>query len=89
MHGSLAEERPDLARQWVSKSNGTVIPESVLAGSNFKAAWRCGEGCEYCGKPHEWTARVKNRNLLDTGCPLCCGQKPADAAQWQPCILSS
>lgn len=31
--GSLAEDRPDLALQWVPEGNGDVTPESVPAGS--------------------------------------------------------
>ena len=51
-----------------------MTPESVAAGSNFKAAWRCGEGCEHCGTPHEWTAAVSARTR-GSGCPLCSGRK--------------
>lgn len=45
-HRSLAEERPDLAKQWVKDPNGDVTPESVSAGSAFLAAWQCGNSCE-------------------------------------------
>ena len=60
---------------WVPESNGSQTPQSVSAASDFKAAWRCGEGCEHCGTPHEWTARVAHRTLNGTGCPLCSGHK--------------
>lgn len=52
-----------------------MTPDAVTAGSDFRAAWRCGEGCEHCGTPHEWTARVAHRALNGTGCPLCSGHK--------------
>ncbi len=65
-----------MAGQWVPESNGSVTPEPVTAGSRFRAAWRCGEGCEHCGTPHEWSARVKDRTHLGTSCPLCSGLKP-------------
>ena len=42
-HVSLAEERPDLAQQWIQERNGDLTPESVPAGSKFRAAWRCGK----------------------------------------------
>ncbi len=74
-HGSLADEHPGLASQWVPESNGSQTPQSVSAASDFKVAWRCGEGCEHCGTPHEWTARVAHRALNGTGCPLCSGFK--------------
>ena len=73
LHGSLAEERPDLALQWVPESNGSQTPHSVSVASDFKAAWRCGRGCEHCGTPHEWTAKVAQRTLHGRGCPLCSG----------------
>ena len=74
-HGSLAEDCPDLALQWVQEGNGDVTPESVPAGSSFRAAWRCGKRCEHCSKPHEWHATVGDRCLGDTGCPMCSGLK--------------
>ena len=72
---SLAEERHDLAKQWVRELNGDVTPESVSAGSQFQAAWRCERGCEVCGKPHVWYARVGERCLAGSGCPVCSGNK--------------
>ena len=73
--GSLADKHPDLALQWVSESNGSHTPQSVSAASNFKAAWRCGGGCDHCGTPHEWSARVSQRSQGGHGCPLCSGHK--------------
>ena len=74
-HVSLAEARPDLVQQWTQERNGDVTPESVPAGSSFRAAWRCGRSCEHCRNPHEWHARVRNRCLGDIGCPMCSGHK--------------
>ena len=74
-HGSLADEYPDLASQWVSESNGSQTPESVPAASQFKATWRCGRGCEHCGEPHEWSASVFGRSQYGHGCPMCSGHK--------------
>ena len=72
-HGSLAEERPDLVQQWIQERNGAVTPESVPAGSTFRAAWQCGKRCEHCRKPHEWHATVSNRCVRGSGCPMCSG----------------
>jgi hypothetical protein len=73
--GSLAEVRPDLVQQWIQEHNGAVTPESVPAGSRFRAAWRCGKRCEHCRKPHDWHATVGDRCLRGTGCPMCSGRK--------------
>ncbi len=72
--GSLAEERPDLVQQWIQESNVDVTPNSVPAGSRFMAAWRCETRCEHCGRPHEWCARVRNRCVSNSGCPVCTGR---------------
>ena len=74
-HESLAEEHPNLVLQWAPESNGSKTPWSVPAASPFKAAWRCGTGCEHCGTAHEWTASVRSRAQLGRGCPLCSGRK--------------
>ena len=75
LHGSLAEECPDLARQWIHESTGSHTPSCVSAGSGFTASWRCDRGCEHCGLPHEWVATVAARSQLGNGCPFCSGHK--------------
>ena len=90
-HGSLAEERPDLVQQWIQERNGAVTPESVPAGSNFRAAWRCGKRCEHCRKPHEWHARVNDRCGAGTGCPVCSGLRVChcqSVAELRPDLLN-
>ena len=74
-HGSMAKERPDLAKQWVQELNGDVTPEAVSAGSHFRAAWQCESGCGVCGNPHVWYCRVKERCIIGSGCPSCSGRK--------------
>ena len=73
--GSLAEERPELVKEWAHDLNGDVTPESTPAGSSFIAAWRCERGCKDCGRAHEWHTGVKNRCLDGTGCPICAGNR--------------
>ena len=73
--GSLAEERPELVKEWAQDLNGEVTPESVSAGSSFIAAWRCERGCKECGRPHEWHTAVSNRCALNHGCPICVGNR--------------
>ena len=74
LHGSLAEERPDLARQWDLESNGSHTPSTVPAGSTYRASWRCERGCVHCGLPHEWVAAVAQRSQKGSGCPFCSGR---------------
>ena len=60
--GSVAEERPELVRQW--HISNTISPDKVSCGSHMKVRWICDKG-------HEWEAVVKNRALLGSGCPYC------------------
>ena len=90
-HVSLAEERPDLVQQWIQERNGVVTPESVPAGSTFRAAWRCGRRCEHCKKPHEWHATVGVRCLYGSGCPMCSGRRVCrcqSVAELRPDLLN-
>ena len=59
---SLAEERPDLLSSW--SPNNEISPNAITCGSNKKVLWRCE-------KDHEWSATVKNRALIGSGCPYC------------------
>ncbi len=60
--GSLAEERPELVRQW--HTSNTLLPSDVSCGSHKKVLWICEKG-------HTWEATVKNRALIGSGCPYC------------------
>ncbi len=59
---TVAEERPDLVSQWDAEN--TYPPDKVLCGSHLKVLWNCPKG-------HTWSAEVKNRVLLGSGCPYC------------------
>ena len=72
---SLAQERPDLAKEWAQDKNGDVTAESIPAASSIMAAWRCARGCKDCGRPHEWHTTVFSRYLGGTGCPFCTGNR--------------
>ena len=63
-HGSLAEQRPDLAAEWDPARNGGP-PGQLTCGSDFRAWWRCSQ----CG--HSWQARVARRAVEGSGCPNC------------------
>ena len=90
--GSLKDTHPQLAKQWHTKKNGTLLPTHVTAGS-AKAVWWIGE----CG--HEWKASPSNRSK-GTNCPYCSNQKvlrgfndlttlsPDIAMEWHPNLNS-
>ncbi|WP_235679992.1 zinc-ribbon domain-containing protein [Mycobacteroides abscessus] len=85
---SLAENFPELVRQWHPTRNGGLTALQVCAKSGKKIWWQCRS----CG--HEWTAPPKHRSN-GVGCPGCAGQAVTAAnnltvkfreiaAQWHP-----
>ena len=82
-------QRPELLEQWNSGRNGSLTPQDVRPGSERRVWWRCDKG-------HEWQSTIGSRARLGTGCPYCCGKRPAAgetdlatkqpalAAQWHP-----
>jgi hypothetical protein len=59
----LATTNPELAKEvdgW--------DPTSVTAGSHKVMSWKCQLG-------HTWTAQLKNRSTIGTGCPVCSNRK--------------
>jgi len=63
----LVTTHPQLAAQWNSQKNGTLLPEQVSAGSNKKIWWQDEYG-------HEWEASVSNR-ALGKNCPVCANRR--------------
>ena len=58
--------------QWDHELNGDMEPETMQAGSNYIATWRCGKCCKECGKPHVWQAEIGRRTSASgTNCPVC------------------
>jgi len=73
--GTLAEEWPDLVKQWVDEANKDVTLYTVTAGSCYLATWQCGCSCKHCKAPHPpWQASVQKR-AAGNNCPYCCGYK--------------
>lgn len=65
----LRTKAPDIADQWHQELNRELTPETVLAGSNQKVWWVCGQG-------HVWDARISSRTgRKKHGCPIC-AKKP-------------
>lgn len=68
MENSLAEVRPDLAREW-SDRNLKLTPDDVSYGSTINVWWK--GACR-----HEWVAPVCNRlRQYGAGCPYCAGRR--------------
>ena len=63
-HNSLSTKAPTVARYWDHDKNAST-PEQTLAGSHFRANWRCPD-CRY-----EWQAAIQTRVQNDAGCPRC------------------
>lgn len=87
-YGSLADNNPELAKQWHPTKNAPLTPNDVSVSNGNKAWWLCEKG-------HEWEAVISSRNQ-GVGCPICSGHKlivgendlatvrPDIAKQWHP-----
>lgn len=83
----LLTTHPEIAKEWDYSVPCEYSPETISAGSNFKAPWKCSK----CG--YQWKAPVKAR-CRGTGCKNCCNRvlkpgvndlatvNPTLAAQW-------
>lgn len=95
--GSLAQNRPDIAKQWHPEKNGDLTPNDVTCGTEYKAWWVDSEGNEW-----QSAVNVRCRNEKANGIPskkLIVGKNdlatlnPALASEWnyerngqlQPC----
>ena len=67
--GSLAENMPELAKEWHPTKNGELTPYDVTTG-RFKPVWW---KCQKCG--YEWQSSPNNRKK-GIGCPCCAGRVP-------------
>ena len=63
---SLQAKFPELAQEWHAEKNGDLTPGDIKAGSGQKVWWQCQTHPE-----HVWQAQVKNRTILNSGCPYC------------------
>jgi len=62
---SLAQNRPELAKQWHPAKNNELTPENVTISSGKRVWWQCN--C--CN--HEWQANINNRVRTSGKCPNC------------------
>lgn len=82
----LADECPELVKEWHPSKNADLTPYDVAPGSHQRVWWKCKMG-------HEWIAQVKSRTQ-GAKCPVCSNKKvqigvndlgttyPEIAAQW-------
>jgi protein-arginine kinase activator protein McsA len=63
--GFIAEERPELIKEWHPLKNNENTPFNVRVGSDKVIIWLCNE-CE-----HVWESQAKSRAIKNTGCPKC------------------
>ena len=50
---SLAEVKPELAKQWHPSKNGNLYPKDVFAVSGIKVWWKCDKYDD-----HEWESKI-------------------------------
>lgn len=67
--GSLAENNPELAREWHPTKNILLTATDVTVNSPERVWWRCLKD-----ERHEWEAPINSRNS-GSGCPICSGYK--------------
>jgi translation initiation factor IF-1 len=61
---SLANLRPDLAKEWDKDRNGKITPKLVTVGSNQKYYWRC----PICDNVYKASPKHRSHG---TSCPVC------------------
>lgn len=62
--GSLAEHRPDLARQWHPVKNGKLTPQTITCNSTYQAWW-----IDEAGKEWKSQVSVRCRQRKNIGAP--------------------
>ena len=60
----LETMHPIIALEWHPNKNHNLKPNQVKEKSNKKVWWQCSKG-------HEWEARISNRIVSRTNCPIC------------------
>lgn len=61
---SLADKRPDLAKEWHLTKNSDLTPENISFSSNRLVWWQCERG-------HEYQLEVNQRSSANRGCTEC------------------
>ena len=66
---NLATEFPNISAEWDYELNTGITPEDVTKGTRDVYYWKCPNGHP------SYPARVANRAINGTGCPVCSGRK--------------
>ncbi len=83
--------RPELQRQWHHAKNQHLGDRQITTSTDLRVWWSCDQ-CP-SGLPHEWLARIDDRQNMDHKCPFCTNRRlcqhnsllpvaPAVAAYW-------
>ena len=64
-YNDLYTTNPELIEEWDQENNGQITPDAISMGSTISVWWKCKE----CG--YQWRAKVLNRTINKSGCPLC------------------
>lgn len=70
-HNNLESKYPKLTQEWDYDKNDS-FPRDYLPGSHKEIFWKCP--VNPCGC-HRYSAIIKSRTLLKSGCPYCTSQK--------------
>ena len=65
---SLANNYPELTKEWDYEKNGNITPEMVSIGSNKLIWW-------ICANAHSYKTSISNRTSKNRGCPYCARKK--------------
>jgi len=67
--GSLADNFPDLAKEWHPYKNNGLTPDEVIGGKKEKVWWQCKNHGN-----HEWEGLISER-IKGAKCPICANRK--------------
>lgn len=70
-YNDLKTTNPELIKEWNYEKN-SIKPEEVMNNSSKKVWWRC----HICNT--EWETKIRNRGILNRGCPKCGLKKQVD-----------
>ena len=74
---SLATRYPKIARFWHPTKNGSVTPDTIIAGATRRYWWRCDRG-------HEWQAAPGARIRTGGDCSYCPRRRRKVALTYRP-----
>jgi hypothetical protein len=72
---SLADERPDVAREWHPTKNEKLTARQVRPGSTQMVWWRCARDPDHCWKARVYARTTGGADGTGAGCPFCTGRR--------------